>query len=117
MLRDPDLVAEDPYLSFEVALWFWMAPQKNKPSSHDVVVGEWLPTIMDMNAGRVPGYGIVTNILNGGLECGHGFDPRGQDRIGFYKRYCDLMGVDYGDNLDCGYQRPFNWDVKSSYQM
>ncbi|KAK7820233.1 26 kda endochitinase 1, partial [Quercus suber] len=40
---------------------------------------------------RVPGYGLITNIFNGGLECGHGFDNRVVDRIGFYKRYCDLL--------------------------
>lgn len=51
---------------------------------------------------------MVTNIINGGIECGHGEDPRVVDRIGFYKRYCDLLGVGYGDNLDCYGQRPFN---------
>jgi chitinase len=50
---------------------------------------------------------VITNIINGGLECGKGQDSRVADRIGFYKRYCDLLGVSYGDNLDCYSQRPF----------
>ncbi|KAE8655005.1 hypothetical protein F3Y22_tig00117034pilonHSYRG00450 [Hibiscus syriacus] len=47
------------------------------------------------------------NIINGGLECGRGPDSRVEDRIGFYKRYCDMLGVGYGNNLDCNNQRPF----------
>uniref|UniRef100_A0A6N2LZ68 Glycoside hydrolase family 19 catalytic domain-containing protein n=1 Tax=Salix viminalis TaxID=40686 RepID=A0A6N2LZ68_SALVM len=33
--------------------------------------------------------------------------PAGMQYYGFYKRYCDLLGVSYGDNLDCYNQRPF----------
>ncbi|KAI9107764.1 hypothetical protein K1719_021100 [Acacia pycnantha] len=107
LLNNPDLVATDPLLSFETALWFWMTPQSPKPSCHDVMTGSWTPSDADVAAGRLPGYGTVTNIINGGLECGIGPDPRVEDRIGFYKRYCDILGVDYGDNLDCNSQRPF----------
>lgn len=55
--------------------------------------------------------GVITNIINGGLEYGKG--PEGdeiqanKDRIGFYERYCGLYGIDPGDNLDCYYQKPF----------
>ncbi|GMY05139.1 basic endochitinase c [Fagus crenata] len=107
LLNNPDLVATDPTISFKTALWFWMTPQANKPSSHDVIIGKWTPSAADTSAGRVPGYGVITNIINGGLECGIGEDSRVADRIGFYKRYCDLFGVSYGDNLDCYNQRPF----------
>ena len=85
-----------------------MTPQANKPSSHDVIVGSWTPSDADRTANRVPGYGVITNIINGGLECGKGQDTRVEDRIGFYKRYCDILGVNYGDNLDCYNQIPFN---------
>ena len=77
-----------------------MTPQANKPSSHDVIIGNWRPSAADTSASRVPGYGIVTNIINGGLECGHGSDNRVADRIGFYKRYCDI-GSKPANNLDC----------------
>ncbi|KAA0869750.1 chitinase, partial [Enterobacter hormaechei] len=107
LLNNPDLVATDAVVSFKSALWFWMTPQSPKPSCHDVITGQWKPSSGDSAAGRLPGYGTVTNIINGGLECGRGQDGRVQDRIGFYKRYCDLLGVGYGDNLDCGGQRPF----------
>ncbi|KAK7827944.1 endochitinase, partial [Quercus suber] len=65
-----DLVATDPTISFKTAIWFWMTPQANKPSSHDVITGNWRPSSSDTSAGRVPGYGVITNIINGGIECG-----------------------------------------------
>uniref|UniRef100_A0A8R7U3V0 chitinase n=2 Tax=Triticum urartu TaxID=4572 RepID=A0A8R7U3V0_TRIUA len=109
LLNNPDVVATDPTMSFKAALWFWMTAQANKPSCHDVITGKWKPSAADKDAGRAPGYGVITNIINGGLECGTGQeDPRVVDRIGFYKNYCDLLHVGYGSNLDCYNQRPFN---------
>ncbi|XP_024032794.1 endochitinase [Morus notabilis] len=107
LINNPNLVATDPVISFKTAIWFWMTAQGNKPSSHNVIIGRWTPSDADRSAGRVPGYGVITNIINGGLECGKGQDNRVADRIGFYKRYCDLLGVSYGNNLDCYSQRPF----------
>ncbi|PWZ19005.1 Acidic endochitinase WIN6.2B [Zea mays] len=66
-----------------------------KPSCHDVITGQWAPSPADVAAGRLPGYGVLTNIINGGLECGHGADARVASRIGFYKRYCDMFGLSY----------------------
>ncbi|KAM3743634.1 hypothetical protein ACB098_07G161500 [Castanea mollissima] len=107
LLNNPDLVATDPIISFKTAIWFWMTPQSPKPSCHDVITGNWNPSSADIAAGRFPGYGTTTNIINGGLECGQGWNERVEGRIGFYKRYCDFLGVGYGDNLDCYNQRPF----------
>ncbi|ERM96405.1 hypothetical protein AMTRI_Chr09g35830 [Amborella trichopoda] len=114
-INNPDAVATDAVISFKTAFWFWMTPQSPKPSAHDVITGGWTPSAADRSAGRVPGYGVITNIINGGLECGHGSDDRVADRIGFYKRYCDLMGVPYGDNLDCYNQRPFNFGKRITH--
>lgn len=50
---------------------------------------------------------MVTNIINGGLECGKGsVIAKEEDRIGFFQRYADLLGVTTGGNLDCANQRP-----------
>ncbi|XP_062176801.1 endochitinase-like [Alnus glutinosa] len=107
LLNNPDRVATDAVISFKTAIWFWMTPQSPKPSCHDVITGRWNPSGADKSAGRNPGYGVVTNIINGGLECGKGKNPKVEDRIGFYKRYCDILGVGYGANLDCYNQRSF----------
>ncbi|KAJ7978682.1 Chitinase [Quillaja saponaria] len=107
LLNNPDLVATDPVISFKAAIWFWMTTQLPKPSCHDVIIGLSIPSEADKAAGRLPGYGTITNIINGGLECGIGPDERIKDRIGFYKTYCDLFGIEYGDNLDCSNQSPF----------
>ncbi|XVF45651.1 hypothetical protein PTKIN_Ptkin02bG0224000 [Pterospermum kingtungense] len=107
LLNNPDLLATDAVISFKSAFWFWMTAQPPKPSCHDVIIGAWTPSDCNLASGRVPGYGVITNIINGGIECGQGSNPYVEDRIGFYKRYCDMLGVSYGDNLDCYSQTPF----------
>ncbi|KAI9124329.1 hypothetical protein K1719_005629 [Acacia pycnantha] len=110
LLNNPDLVATDAVISFKTALWFWMRAVgwTNIPSCHDVMTGIWTPSAADRAAGRLPGYGATTNIISGGLECGRGKkDPRVEDRIGFYKRYCNLLAIGYGSNLDCYSMKPF----------
>ena len=108
LINDPELVASDAVVSFRTAIWFWMTPQSPKPSCHDVIIDNWTPTDRDIAAGRLPGYGVITNIINGGIECGNGPNESQKDRIGYYKRYCEMLGVSYGDNLDCDNQCPFN---------
>ena len=101
LLSNPDLFATYPIVSFETAFWFWLTPQYNKPSCHDVVIGTWTPTPTDIAANRLRGSGVTTNIINGGLECGHGPNAQAAERISYYLSYCDLLGVSPGDNLDC----------------
>ncbi|XP_058755019.1 endochitinase-like [Vicia villosa] len=108
LLHNPDLVSTNPTVSFKTAIWFWMTSQANKPSSHDVITGKWTPSAVDSSAGRVPGYGVITNIINGKFECGQGQNSNSEDRIGFYKRYCTILGVSPGDNLDCNNQMSFD---------
>lgn len=52
--------------------------------------------------------GLVTNIINGVLECGQGVvADKQQSRIGYYQRHASLMGVTIGGNLDCANQQPY----------
>ncbi|XP_039136058.1 chitinase 10-like [Dioscorea cayenensis subsp. rotundata] len=106
-LGNPDIVANNSDIAFKTALWFWMTPRDPKPSCHDVMVGRYRPTKADLAANRTGGFGLVTNIINGGLECGIPNDARVNDRIGFYERYAGLLGVDVGPNLDCANQKSF----------
>ncbi|KAL7237134.1 hypothetical protein ACSBR1_020243 [Camellia fascicularis] len=107
LLNNPYLVASDPVVLFKTTLWFWMTPHSPKPSCHDVISCRWTPTAADRLASRVLGFGVITNIITGGIERGHVSDPSVQDRIGFFKRYCQVLGVSPGNNLDCANQRSF----------
>ncbi|MQL84243.1 hypothetical protein Taro_016742 [Colocasia esculenta] len=107
-LRNPEVVANNSVVAFQTALWFWMTPQQPKPSCHDVMVGRYRPTAADVAANRTAGFGLVTNIINGGLECGIAGDSRVNDRIGYYGRYTQIFGVGVGPNVDCANQRPFS---------
>ncbi|XP_052135334.1 chitinase 10 [Oryza glaberrima] len=106
-LRNPEIVANCSDIAFQTALWFWMTPRDTKPSCHQVMVGEYRPGPADVAANRTAGFGLVTNIVNGGLECNRAGDARVNNRIGFYRRYCQVLGVDVGPNLDCEHQQPF----------
>ncbi|GMH02921.1 hypothetical protein Nepgr_004760 [Nepenthes gracilis] len=90
LLNNLDLVENDLLVSFQTTIWFWMTVQSPKPSCHEVNTGEWMPSAADKSAGRAPGFGMVTNIINGGVECGHGQDARVADRVGFHKQDCGL---------------------------
>lgn len=107
LLADPDRVASDPALAFRTALWFWMTPQAPKPSCHDVMTGGFAPSAADLEAGRVPGFGLTTNIINGGLECGRGPDDRVADRIGYFERFTALLGTDPGESTSCDAMTPY----------
>ncbi|XP_020574220.1 endochitinase-like [Phalaenopsis equestris] len=109
LLNDPDTVKKNATIAFMTAMWFWMTTQPPRPSCHDVITGQWIPSSNDTAAGRLPGFGVITNIVNRG-ECGHGYDSRAASRIGFYERYCHILGTDMGNNLDCYNQEPFGWE-------
>ena len=98
---------DEGVLAWKTALWFWMTPQAPKPSCHDVMTGGYTPTAADLTAGRVAGFGLTINIINGGLECGIPTDGRVEDRVGFFRRYVGLLGVTEGDNLYCDQMTSF----------
>lgn len=100
LLENPDLVKSNGEVAFATALWFWMTPQSPKPSCHAVMSG-WTPDAGDRNKGRVPGFGMTINIINGGLECSIPTNDKVKDRVGFYQRFCQMLSVSTGDNLYC----------------
>ncbi|MFP4575603.1 MAG: glycoside hydrolase family 19 protein [Coleofasciculus sp.] len=102
LLANPDLVKTDGAIAFQTALWFWMTPQPPKPSGHAVMTGGWTPNPSDISQGRAPGFGMTINIINGKLEgCGEATSPQVEDRVGFYQRFCEMLGVSMGDNIYC----------------
>jgi len=109
LLNNPSLVETDAVTAFKTAIYFWMTPQTLKPSAHDVMTGKWHPNVADKAAGRVPGFGMTINIVNGPIECGKGENNAGMnDRIGFYKHFLQKLGVsDPNCACSCGNMKPF----------
>jgi len=93
LLRDPASVASNATLAYMAGIWFWMTPQPPKPSCHDAISGAWTPSASDVAAGRKPGFGMTTNIINGGLECNFATNSKVEDRVKFYQRYAGILGV------------------------
>jgi len=110
LLAQPELVTSNPVIGWKTALNFWMLPRAPKPSCHDVIIGKWTPSASDLSDGRVAGYGMVTNIINGGIEC-HISPATAQqvDRVEFYKRYAGLLGLNVRalSNLYCTSMSPY----------
>jgi hypothetical protein len=112
LLNYPGQIANNATLAWATSIWKWVTPQHPNPSAHAVMVGEWKPTKEDLDVFRYPGFGMTINIMNGQVECGHGDDPRADDRISHYIKFIStIQGIDPGDNLDCGVQKmlPFGF--------
>lgn len=107
LLSDPDLVKADSKLAIQTAMWFWMTEQLPKPSAHDVMTGTWQPSAQDQRLGRLPGFGMTTNIINGGLECAQPGNAKVADRIGFFERYTGILATGIGENVDCDMMTPY----------
>lgn len=92
LLNDPDLLTTDGVLAFRASLWFWMTAQEPKPSAHDVML-DIASECPEYN--RYNGYGMTTNIINGGLECDMATSQKVENRVQYYSRYADILGVEY----------------------
>ena len=98
LITKPELVATDPIVSFKTAIWLWMTKHDNKPSCHDVV----------LNAGKISNNGVIGDIISRAL--GHGISDASS--VGFYKRYCDLMGVSYGHDLKLWFENTLSSHIQ-----
>jgi chitinase len=101
LLSNPSLASTNGVISFQTALWFWMIAQLPKPSCHAIMTETWTPTSKDKNAGRIPGFGMTINIINGGSECGRPTTPAVTARVAFYEQFAKLLGVSPGNNIYC----------------
>lgn len=93
LINDPSQVATNATLAYQAGLWFWMTPQSPKPSCHEAMTGLWQPTAADSSLGRIPGYGMTSNIINGGLECDMATNAKIVDRVEYFKRYASVLNV------------------------
>ncbi|MES2278764.1 MAG: chitinase [Bacteroidota bacterium] len=109
LLNNPDLLQNDPVAAFKAAIYFWMTPQTRKPSAHDVMIGKWQPTATDKAKGRIPGFGMTINIINGPVECNQGDAmPTMANRIAFYQHFLTQLGAsDANCACSCGKMAAF----------
>lgn len=127
LLKDPALVA-DTWLNLASAVYFFITPQSPKPSMLHVVDGTWVPNAHDASLGISPGFGATTNIINGGIECGHGYEkPQSVNRVAYYREFARHLQVPIASNevLGCANQDSFdtegagallvNWDQDWGY--
>ena len=94
LLEAPNLVA-DTWLNLASAVFFFVYPQPPKPSMLHVIDGTWQPNSQDLNSGLVPGFGVTTMIINGGIECGGSAEhAQSQNRIDYYRNFADYLSVE-----------------------
>jgi len=85
-INAPDDVIADDYTAFSSAVWFYMTPNFNKPSMHDIVTGFWQPNTTDQNMKIFSGFGATSAIINGEEECNKYYETDiGEKRITFYR--------------------------------
>lgn len=109
LLNNPDLVQTDPVVAFETAVYFWMTPETYKPSAHNMMIGKWQPSAKDKIKGRIPGFGMTINIVNGALECNKGANQINMnERIGFYQHFLNKLGIsDPNCACSCAKMQPY----------
>lgn len=107
LLNHPENLSSDPVLSFASAIWFWMTTQYPKPSCHDIIIGNWIPTSIDSLNGRLPGFGATVNVINGGIECAGTSSEKTNYRYLYFEYFCQYLQVDPGSNINCEQQKPF----------
>jgi hypothetical protein len=107
LLQHPDLLIQDPVLSFSSAIWLWMTPQGGRPSCHEIMTGKWKPTADDIAKGRKPGFGATLNAINGSVECGITPVEKTKYRYQYYRYFCQVLNVVPGKNIECTDQKPF----------
>ncbi|MEX9254822.1 glycoside hydrolase family 19 protein [Pseudenterobacter timonensis] len=110
LLDKPELVA-DTWLNLASAIFFFAYPQPPKPSMLQVIDGTWQPNDHDKANGLVPGFGVTTQIINGGVECGGPTEiAQSQNRIKYYKEFANYLKVPVAPDevLGCANMKQFD---------
>lgn len=81
-LNDPDAVARSPVVAFQSALWYWMNNVHGPITSGQ-------------------GFGATIRAINGAVECDGKNTNAVNNRVAYYKQFCQQFGVDPGTNLTC----------------
>ncbi|MCR8845416.1 chitinase [Paenibacillus sp. SC116] len=109
LLQNPERITDEGKLGFMTAILFWMTPQSPKPSNHDIIVGNYVPTAAQLAKGLVPGFGATIMVINGGLEGNKDeTDYRVKRRVAHYRDITTRVGANIqGEKLDTLGMQPF----------
>merc|ERR1711962_6868 len=109
LLENPDMVAST-WLNLASAAWFYAYPQPPKPSMLHVIDGTWQPNKEDKKNKLEPGFGATIMIINGGIECGHGYEkPQALNRQKYYRNFAKYFKLDItGEQLSCAHMDKFS---------
>jgi len=120
-MNDPDILTKEPEIGIAGSIWFWGHEARTdwsppdipfKPSAHNVLVGNWKPTDKDVACGRTKAdFGVIINIINGGLECGKGeATQQAKNRVKYLEAIAEEMGVTIPEGFldDCWSQKNFS---------
>ena len=102
LLKDPDRVARDGDVAMSAGIWFYMTPQRPKPSMHDVMTGNFEPNAQDLQNNITASFATTTNIINGGLECGGRDGAKRKSRAEYFLKWLDFFNLPAEGDLDCG---------------
>ncbi|MPW31813.1 chitinase [Agarivorans sp. B2Z047] len=110
LLDSPEMVA-DTWLNLASAIWFFVTPQPPKPSMLHAIDGTWIPNDRDTENGLLPGLGVTTNIINGGVECGGSEEiAQSLNRIDYYTHFSEHLTSPISDDevLGCKGMKQFD---------
>ncbi|MEE4379551.1 MAG: glycoside hydrolase family 19 protein [Candidatus Competibacteraceae bacterium] len=110
LLEQPNLVA-DTWLNLASAVFFYVYPQPPKPSMLHALDGTWQPNVQDLANSLTPGFGVTTQIINGGIECGGTNEHiQSQNRIDYYLNFANYLNVPVpaGEVLGCANMQQFD---------
>ena len=94
LLEKPEMVRENPVLSFTCSIFKYMIPKEFQPSVNEIVTGEWTPKGSDKDKGFRLGFGMTTLVLYGKSQCGESEEnPNSALRTESFFEIIDMIGA------------------------
>ena len=88
LLNNPDLVATDAKVAFQTMMWYWMTQKgPGTMTSHEAIIG-----------GK--GFGETIRSINGAVECNGKGPGQVNNRVMYYNKIRQIMGVSKGSGND-----------------
>ncbi len=101
LLDSPEIISENGIIWLASAIWYYMIPQNQKPSLHDIVTWYWKPNATEMRNWLEQWFWATINAINNDL-CGQGKETEeAQTRIDFFSEFANALQVNMGSSYSC----------------